>query len=128
MFNKQFILLLCVAFFCATTYACPDQHEGEPIPVTLGTTTEYSEKPKAPILIPLDCVYYSNPSTIVVNFHSSLGSVSVEIENQTTGEYSQTMVNAVAGPRSFPISGNAGFWTVTFTLSNGAVYYGDFVI
>jgi len=63
-----------------------------------------------------------------VTFLSNLGSVSIEIENQTTGEYSQTVANAMAGPMVFPISGNAGFWTITFTLSNGAVYYSDFVI
>lgn len=128
MFKKQIFLLLGVVLLCVTTYASPDSPEGEPIPITRGTTTEYSEIPKVPGLIPLDCVYYSNPSTIVVNYHSALGAVSVEIENETTGEYTHTVVNAVAGPMVFPFSGNAGFWTITFSLADGTVYYGEFTI
>lgn len=79
-----------------------------------------------PQQVPITCVCLSQ--ALEVSFLSNLGAVSVEIENETTGEYTHTVVNAVAGPMVFPISGNAGFWTITFTLSNGAVYYGDFVI
>ena len=63
----------------------------------------------------------------MVNFLFNLGYVSVEIENQTTGEYDQTVVNAQEGPMLFPISGTAGQWAITFTLPGGVVLNGYFV-
>lgn len=59
---------------------------------------------------------------------NSLGTVTVEIENQTTGEYAQTLVNAMAGSTAFLISGTAGHWTIMFTLPSGARYLGAFEI
>lgn len=76
--------------------------------------------------IPITCTLL--PETILVNYLLSLGPVSIEIENQTTGEYSQTLVNALAGPMVLPISGSAGQWTIMFTLPSGVQYYGEFDI
>ena len=82
----------------------------------------------APTLVPMSCYYSAALSSILVNYQFDLGAMVVEIENQTTGEYSQTLVNALAGPMILPISGTAGHWTITFTLSSGTVYYGEFTI
>ena len=71
---------------------------------------------------------FASASSILVNYQIDLGSVTIEIENLTTGEYSQTLVNAIAGPMLLPISGTAGQWTITFTLPSGVVYYGEFII
>lgn len=81
-----------------------------------------------PALVPITGYYSSTLSTIVVNFPFNLGYVSIEIENQTTGEYSQSLVNALAGPMLLPISGTVGQWTITFTLASGTVYCGEFAI
>ena len=75
---------------------------------------------------PIICVYNEMTYFLDVTFLVDLGSVVVEIENQTTGEYTQTQVNAQAGPMPFFISGTAGHWTITFSLSNGVQYYGEF--
>ena len=64
----------------------------------------------------------------MVNYLYDLGSVTVEIENQTTGEYCQSVVNALAGPMPFIISGTSGHWRISFTLSSGIFYYGEFDI
>lgn len=76
--------------------------------------------------VPIICTLSAN--CLSVTFLESLGQISVEIENHTTGEYNQTIVNAVTGPMVFPISGTAGQWSITFTLSNGTMYYGEFVV
>lgn len=76
--------------------------------------------------VPITCVLISE--TLRVNFLDSLGSVSVEIENHTTGEYDQMQINAQAGPMLFLISGTAGCWSISFTLSNGFRYEGVFNI
>ena len=76
--------------------------------------------------VPITCTLISE--TLLVNFLDSLGTVSVEIENHTTSEYVQTQVDAQAGPMLFLISGTAGYWTISFTLSNGLRYEGAFCI
>ena len=126
MFKNKLFFYLCAALLCAVAYARPDQPEGTPIPIADASSLEYSIPPKAPALVPVGCVYYSADATIAVDFQDNLGYVSVEIENLTTGEYTQTMVNSADGSAIFPISGNAGFWTITFSLSDGTVYYGEF--
>ena len=82
---------------------------------------------RAPAQIPISCFLEDNAS-LMVFFLADLGSVSVEIENQTTGEYNQTTMNALAGPALFPISGTSGHWTITFTLTSGVRYCGEFDI
>lgn len=82
----------------------------------------HRDETSSPIQCNLDQGY------LEVTFLSDLGFVSVEIENQTTSEYTQTVVNSAVGLAIFPISGNAGFWSITFSLSDGTVYYGEFVI
>lgn len=81
---------------------------------------------RAPELIPITCTI--EESTLSVNFLDNLGYIVIEIENQATLEYSQITVNALAGPMVLPISGTSGNWTITFTLSSGVQYYGEFML
>ena len=99
-------------------------------PINIGDGGSNGQGPvfHAPALIPITGYYSSTLSTIVVNYQFDLGSIVIEIENQTTGEYSLSVVNALAGPMLLPISGTVGQWQITFTLSSGTVYYGVFII
>lgn len=89
------------------------------------TETEEPVCHRAPAHVPIIC-FLEDDSFLLVNFLGNLGSVSIEIENQTTGEYNQTTVNALAGPTSFPISGTSGHWVISFSLPDGVLYYGEF--
>jgi Protein of unknown function (DUF3244). len=102
----------------------------DPITIIIGEFGDTGGSPShhALALIPIQAAYYSSITTILVDFLFDLGSVSVEIENQTTGSYSQTTVNATQGVHPFMISGDMGDYTITFTLSNGHVYIGEFSI
>ena len=99
-----------------------------PVNVGDGGTNNGGPTHHAPMLVPISAVYYSSLSSIVASYLYDLGSVTVEIENQTTGEYSQSVVNALAGPMPFIISGTSGHWRVSFTLSSSVCYYGEFDI
>ena len=124
------ILLLAAALLltipCTVVYAGDD----DPIDVVIGDGGSYGggQGHHAPALIPISATYYPSITSIVVNYLYDLGSVTVEIENQTTGEYSQSVVNALAGPMPFIISGTSGHWRISFTLSSGVCYYGEFDI
>ena len=104
---------------------------GDPTEIIIvgeGGSGEGTPSHKASVPVPITAAYNASLSTIMVNFLFDLGYVSVEIENQTTGEYDQTVVNAQEGPMLFPISGTAGQWAITITLSVGSVYLGIFEI
>lgn len=107
---------------------CSRDPDPEDILIVEGGSTGGVPIYHAPALIPIQAAYDSFHSTIMVLFQYDLGSVSVEIENQTTSEYSQTLVNATQGVHPFVISGHAGIYEITFTLSNGQVYQGSFEI
>ena len=82
----------------------------------------------APARIPIICVFNKSVSSLFVLFHYNLGAVSVEIENQTTGEYYLSNVDATAGLMIFPVSGNSGRWRISFMLTSNVFYYGEFEI
>ena len=123
-----FFAALVVALVSITGIRCYADGE-DPTPIVIGDLGPNGLPIyHAPAQVPIQAAYSSSHSTIFVNFLYDLGYVSVEIENLTTGEYSQTVVNALAGPMAFPISSSAGHWTITFTFTNGEVFYGEFDI
>ena len=82
----------------------------------------------APVRIPIQAAYYPSLSTLLVSFMYDMGQVAIEIENQTTGEFIQTNVNAVQGVHPFSLPNIAGDYVITFTLPIGRVYSGAFEI
>ena len=127
---RKIVLLLSALLLLVPSWPVKADGGDVQIPVNVGDggTNNGGPTHHAPVLVPISAVYYSSLSSIVASYLYDLGSVTVEIENQTTGEYSQSVVNALAGPMPFIISGTSGFWRITFTLSPGSVYYGEFVI
>lgn len=103
-------------------------HADEPASPILLMNKELEEEVvhRSPEQVPIECASLS--SSILVTYLSALGSVSIELENLTTGEYDQTVVNALPGSSVLPFSGTSGTWTITFTLSSGIIYYGVFFV
>ena len=124
-FKKTFMFVSALVITIGAM-AVTDGGDGTPITIYETETPQHSVPPKAPVIIPIECLVYSSSSSIEVIFDYYLGTVSVEIENKTTGEYNQTVVNALSGSTLLPFSGISGIWTITFTLSDGTVYYGEF--
>lgn len=126
---KRF-LLFAAALLLTIPFNALRADGDEPVEIIIGDGGSMEGGPThhAPSLIPMSCYYSAALSSILVNYQFDLGATVIEIENPTTGEYSQTLVNALAGPMVLPISGTAGQWTITFTLSSGTVYCGEFAI
>ena len=127
---KKLLLLLFSLCLFAPMVSAQSGGNADPVTIIIGEFGDTGGSPShhAPALIPIQAAYYSSITTILVDFLFDLGSVSVEIENQTTGSYSQTTVNATQGVHPFMISGDMGDYMITFTLSNGHVYIGEFSI
>ena len=72
--------------------------------------------------------YYDTDLLCVCAYLSNAGiSVSVEIVNHTTNETEEYVIPGY-GSSALPISGNPGYWTITFTLQSGDVYIGEFIL
>lgn len=127
---KKILLLLSAFLMLVPNWSSKADGGDVQIPVNVGDGGTNNGGPlhHAPALVPISATYFSSLSSIVASYLYDLGSVTVEIENQTTGEYSQSVVNALAGPMPFIISGTSGHWRISFTLSSGVCYYGEFDI
>lgn len=102
--------------------------EEVPIIIVRESTPDSEVLHRAPAQIPMGCSLVDD-SYLVVNIFADLGSVSVEIEDQTTGEYNLSTINALVGSELIPISGSAGNWIISFTiLGSGVRYIGSFSI
>ncbi len=85
-----------------------------------------SNKHRAPARIPIKVSYVSFISALNITFMNSLGEVEVNVTNHSTGDYLSGTLDANAGTAILPISGDEGFYTVTFVRSDGTEYYGEF--
>lgn len=83
--------------------------------------------PHSPSVVSISAYYDSDNTCIYASLSNAGVSVDVDICNLITGETDSYAVTG-NGSSAFPISGNAGIWTITFTLSSGDVYEGSFII
>lgn len=82
---------------------------------------------KSPAMYPpIECYYFS--SSIFVMLSYSLGLISVEVENLTSGAYFSQNLNGTAGAHIIPISNASGVYRITFTLADGTTYCGEFTL
>lgn len=125
---KKILLLVFAAFLAPSVWGYTMQDPDDPVLIPMETLEGETGGSRSPSIIPIVASYSAALSSICVCYSWNLGSVTVEIENQTTGEYAQTLVNAMVGSTAFLISGTAGHWTITFTLFGGTKYVGEFDI
>ena len=131
MEKKKLFILIAALFFALLPLASIScfANEDEPLPIVIGDPNPGGGPIfYAPAQIPIGAVVYPSLCTIVVDFLFDLGSVSIEIENLTTNSYSQTTLNATQGAHPILFSGDSGIYEITFTLSNGHIYWGTFEI
>ncbi len=124
------ITMMCLAGLLTSLTGIHCYADGEDtIPIIINDEN-YGGSPiiRAPGTIPIEAAYYPSLSCVLVSIAFDLGSISVEIENLTTGAYSQATVNATQGVHPFLISGDVGAYEIMFTLSDGRVYFGSFEI
>lgn len=130
MKKRLTIILISVFAFClaAPTKLLADPGD-DPTPIIVIEFGDPNGEPdRSPVQIPIECYYYSTLSSFVSVFQFSLGSVSVEIENLTTGAYSMQIINGFYGAHVIPFNDVSGSYRITFTLMDGTVYTGELVI
>ena len=123
MKNKITILLSCLmALLCFSANA------DEIIPVNVHKPPLYSGEKRSPALIPVSCYCDVDTYSIVTTFTQNIGTVTITLTNETTGETSITTVDSSLGTSTIQTSGTSGSWHVEYATSGGSTYEGDFEI
>ena len=126
---RLFLLSLCLAATLGTTEARNPSEMGDgTIPIIIIQENDDLENPtRGPLVIPISGYVDSTAGEIVLNFTQSCGFVHIDFSNLSDGSYYSTSVNG-SGEVVIPLTLTTGSWTVTFTLQNGNVHIGEFVI
>lgn len=123
---KEMILMLCFILSGALCYAhgearMENKKDVRPVSIDLTESTEAGSLDKSNAISP-----FINGHVLTVLFSENLGQVSVEVAT-TAGVSVQCL--SVLTPNGLQVYiPNAGNYIVTFTLSNGDVYAGEFTV
>lgn len=117
--------LLMAASFPAATFS---QDDPPPIIIDIGEDPGDPNGNRSPVYVPISCYYYPSLSAVTACFLYSLDSVTVEIENLTTGAYSTQIIDGSYGAHVIPFNDESGSYRITFTLIDGTEYTGEFII
>lgn len=80
-------------------------------------------------IFPIESCYIGMLNLVQTDIYRDLGEVFVEIINVRTGEISCDSFDSGLTPQHFlPISGNSGYYQVTYIIENGDVYEGCFIL
>lgn len=78
---------------------------------------------------PIESCYIGMLNLVQTDIYRDLGEVFVEISNVSTGEISSDSFDSGLTPQHFlPISGNSGYYQVTYIIENGDIYEGLFIL
>lgn len=118
-------VLVCFSLSTTFSYAC--EYGAEVIINLRHLPSEASEQDGGPRSTSIDAYYDSDYNSVIAILGSMGPLVDVYIENLDTEEqiYYQISGN---GNAILPISGSSGNWTITFLLSNGDEYVGEFYL
>ena len=83
--------------------------------------------PRMPSATRIEAYYDTEACSISVFLNNAGTSVTVGIVNLNTSEAISTVTSG-SGYFVIPISGDAGRWTITFTLIDGRVFEGSFIL
>lgn len=122
--KRPFVLVTVGLMVFVTALASPiGKAIGEQLDVQIRPRDEYIGRPRTSPLF--TAILNSDWNYLSVSSLYNVGEVDIVIENLTTGEYSEDSFNS-SFTAFFPISGNAGHWTILLTLESGECFMGEF--
>ena len=127
--KTKFILLFLAVFLPLSVFQlnADEKKPEQKIPLTK-TKGDYNYN-RSLTQIPVECCYMGMMNLILTTFSSDLGEVTIEVINTSTGETSYDIFDSGMTPQSvLPISGNSGYYTITYITEAGDIYEGSFEI
>lgn len=122
-FMRKILLILSLALLIC----CPMHSRGEDLKVI---AVVEKQKPntmtnRAPARVQVECFYYTFTSSLELSFLSNLGTVTVSLENQTTGEIHDYVGTSFAGVMIIPVVPNSAY-RMDIVTENGRSYFAQF--
>ena len=118
---KNLLVYFCLAAIFGMAKIHNPSEMGDTIPVII-IPGEEDDTPgnRGPGTVPINCYVDAASDFAVVSFTNPCGMVRVSFNNLSDGSGTGAVV--------IPLTLTSGSWTVTFELSNGTVYNGEFTI
>ena len=120
---RKILLILSLALLIC----CPMHSRGEDLKVI---AVVEKQKPntmtnRAPAKVQVECFYYTFTSSLELSFLSNLGTVTVSLENQTTGEIHDYVGTSSTGVMIIPVVPNSAY-RMDIVTENGMCYFAQF--
>lgn len=129
--RKTFFIISALSFAFAMLLGSFDVYSMESntdIPISLRRSlSNASQNPEAPRSLVIEAYYDSDLSSVSAFLNDVGLVVDVYLENLDTEEEVHYQIPG-SGSSIMPISGTSGCWRITFILSNGDGYIGEFYV
>ena len=111
------VILILLSLLTANIAVYSQNEDIIPI-VVKEKTTQGTKGNLAPARVQVECFYYTFTSSLELSFLSNLGTVTVSLENQTTGEIHDYVGTSFAGVMIIPVVPNSAY-RMDITTENG---------
>ena len=127
--KTKIILLFLVVFLPLAVFQLNADEKNQRQEIPLKRIQNNHENNRSLTQLPVECCYMGMMNLILTTFSSDLGEVTIEVVNISTGETSYDIFDSGMTPQSvLPISGNSGYYTITYITEAGDIYEGSFII
>ena len=120
------LLLLTGLFSTSASVIANPSSDGDEVIIIVQPEGEPTDLPRMPVAR-IEACYSWSTSSVSATLSNAGDVVEVAFYNFSTGEDYAFEIPG-NGLSVMPIGSSSGFWTVSFTLSSGAVYYGTFIL
>lgn len=128
MKTKNILLFLAVLLPLSVFQLNADEKK-KSLKIPLNKIEHTNDNNRSLNLLPIECCYMGMMNLIQSTFSKDLGDVTLEVINTSTGEIScETFDSGVTPQTLLPISGDSGYYTITYTSESGDIYEGVLTI
>ena len=130
MKDKIILLFLAVLLpLSVFTLNADEKNLRQEIPLNKVFDENYEKDNRSLTQLPIECCYMGMMNLIHTTISSDLGEVVLEVINTSTGEICYDTFDSGTTPQALlPISGESGYYSITYTTESGDVYEGCFTI
>ena len=127
--KTKIILLFLAVFLPLSVFQLNADEKRNKQKIPLKPLMEHNEDNRSLLQQPIECCYMGVTNLIQTAFSCDLGEVTLEVINMSTGEIScDTFDSGVTPQTLLQISGDSGYYSITYTTESGDIYEGTLVL